>query len=148
MWVSKYPVYKLAWFADRVLFSVLAGTSRGLNVTFQFRFSCDFACQRRAALKRTIFPPICVWKSTGSHVTCRWGGLFSATDEEWPAVGWIVIADLLWIVIVPSRVTFLQPKMVSSPNGPVGPSTLPHWSDCPLQFPTPLWCLGLLRLEG
>lgn len=69
-----------------MLFSMLAGTSRRLNVTFQFRFSFDFACPRRAVLKRTIFHPICVWKSTGSHVTCRWGACFlpqMKSDRLW-----------------------------------------------------------------
>lgn len=51
--------------------SVLKGTSRGPNVTSQFKFSCGFACRRRAVLRKTIFHPICAWKSTGSHVTCR-----------------------------------------------------------------------------
>lgn len=52
--------------------SVLKGTSRGPNVTSQFKFSYGFACRRRAVLRKTISHPICVWKSTGSHVTCRW----------------------------------------------------------------------------
>lgn len=72
--------------------SVLKGTSRGPNVTSQSKFSCGFASRRRAVLKKTIFHPICVWKSTGSHVTCRWGALhlrafFFPAAHSWRVTG-------------------------------------------------------------
>lgn len=37
---------------------------------------------------------------------------------------------------------------MSSPSGPAGPSTLPHWSDCPPLSQTPSWCRGPLRSDG
>lgn len=73
--LEKFLTWLSLWDVCWSFFSVLKGTFRGPNVISQFKFSCGFAYQRRAVLKKTTSRPICVWKSTGSHVTCQWGAL-------------------------------------------------------------------------
>lgn len=96
----------------------LQGTSLGPNVTSPFKFSCGFACRRQAVLRKTIFLPTCVWKSTGSRVTYRW----AASPGQTPAVLFYVKGfslNFLYLFVfqgyLPPTKNGVEPKRPSRP---------------------------------
>lgn len=142
--------------ADAFLCCAVFSEGRLRSATSRSKSSCGSACRRPAARRKTTSPRTCASKSTGSRATCRWGPAAYLTPCSWAggcrtfSQYHLSLSHSLSILFsnLACRATFLLPKTALSPSDPVGPSTLPRWSDCPPQSQTPSWCRGRRRSDG